>query len=162
MGKMKLKLQTGYIVDAIIQVKKNRFNEEFTTIEEVDMIKSLIQKRFNQKGLNVKFVDTFFTRYFNIIDGVIIKASKESESLEVYICDEEVYKIIYDEEFIYLCLYKIMLNKRANSIEHTCTNCNSYCCGGLSPEQAENCNKWTHSVFVEKNRVLKLKKIIGE
>ena len=36
-----------------------------------------------------------------------------------------------------------MANKLANSIIHTCSNCNSFCCEGLCDEQASTCNKWT-------------------
>ncbi len=62
----KLELQTGYIADAIMETKKKRFNEDFTTVEEVNIIKQLMQNRIQQKNLNVKFVDTFFERYFYI------------------------------------------------------------------------------------------------
>lgn len=52
-------------------------------------------------------------------------------------------KKIYDEDLIYLCFCTLMANKLANSIKHTCSNCNSFCCGGLCDEQASTCNKWT-------------------
>ena len=38
---IKLNLQNGYIADSIIQTKKKRFNEEFTTMEEVNIIKQV-------------------------------------------------------------------------------------------------------------------------
>lgn len=49
MGKIKLELQTGYIADAIMQTRKQKFNEEFTTIEEVNIIRQVIENRIQQK-----------------------------------------------------------------------------------------------------------------
>lgn len=48
MAKSKLELQTGYIADAIIQTKQNRYNEAFTTMEEVNIIKEAMQKRIKR------------------------------------------------------------------------------------------------------------------
>lgn len=156
MSKTKLVLQTGYIADAIIQTKKNRFNEQFTTIEEVNVMKEVMQKRVEQKELNVKFVDAFFKKYFDIANGVITKSDKETESLKVYISDIEIREAIYDEDFIYLCLCEIMINRLTNSLDHTCSDCNSYCCGGLSSEQAKDCTKWSHNFSAKNNHILKL------
>lgn len=153
MGKRKLELQTGYIADAIMQTKKKKFNEEYTTIEEVDIIKQVIQKRIQQRNLKVKIVDGYFERYFDIINGVITKADKETISLKQYISDMEIGDTIYDEQFIYLCLCEIIADKLNNSIEHSCYTCNSYCCGGLPPEQAKDCSKWTHDF--KKHKVIK-------
>lgn len=161
MGKRKLELQTGYIDDAIMQTRKQKFNEEFTTIEEVNIIRQVIENRIQQKDLNVTFVDGFFQKYFDIINGVITKADKETVSLKQYISgrtmDEttEIQETIYDENLIYLCLCEIMINKLNDSIEHTCYTCNTECTGGLSPEQAENCYRWSHCFNTEKHKVIK-------
>jgi len=155
MRKRKLELQIGYIADAIIQVKKSRFNEEFTTMEEFNIIKQVIQKKIEQKNLNVKFVDAFFKGYFDVIEDVIIKVDKDTESLKMYISDTEIKELIYDEEYIYLCLCEIMINKLSNSIEHTCSNCNTYCCGGLTKEASKNCSNWSCDLFSDKYKVLK-------
>ena len=40
-------------------------------------------------------------------------------------------------------------------IKHTCKNCTSYCCGGRTDEQAENCQKWYSDSLVNKLRKLK-------
>ncbi len=155
MGKRKLELQTGYIADAIIQTKQQKFNEKFTTIEEVNIIRQLIENKIQQKNLNVSFCDGFFKKYFCIINGVITKEDKKTVSLRPYISDIEIAKTIYDEDFIYLCLCEIMIEKLNNSIEHTCHNCNSLCCGGLTPEDAKNCSKWSYNFNDEKHMVLK-------
>lgn len=155
MGKRKLELQTGYIADAIMQTRKKKFNEEFVTIEEVNIFKPLIQKRIQQRNLNVKFVDGFFQKYFDIINGVITKADKETASLRPCISDIEIGDTIYDEQFIYLCLCEIMTNKLNDSIEHICYTCNTECTGGLSPEQAKNCYRWSHDFNTEKHKVIK-------
>lgn len=147
----KLELQTGYIADAIIETKKKRFNEEFTTIEEVSIMKQLIQNRIQQKNLNVKFIDVFFKRYFDIINKVITKADKETESLKYYIADMGIREIIYDEDFIYLCLCEILICKLNNSIEHTCNNCGAECTGlfNQSHSKPNDCTKWVHDFVAE-------------
>lgn len=151
----KLELQSGYIADAIIETKRKRFNEDFTTMEEVNIIEQVIQQRIKEKDLKVKIVNDFFKRYFDIINGVITKADKETESLKFFISDIEIRETIYDENLIYLCICEIIINKLNNSIEHTCSNCNSLCCGGLCKEQAKICSKWTHDFAKETNKVLK-------
>ena len=151
----KLELQSGYIADAIMETKRKRFNEDFTTVEEVNIIEQVIKKRIEEKNLKVKIVNAFFERYFDIINGVITKADKETESLKIYISDIEIRETIYDENLIYLCLCEILINKLHNSIKHTCSNCNSVCCGGLCDEQAKTCGKWTHDFTKETNKVLK-------
>lgn len=119
----KLELQIGYIADAIIETKERRFNENFTTVQEVAIVKQLIEKRIQQRNLKTKFVNGYFERYFDIINGVITKSDQETKSLKFYISDRKLRKTIYDEQFIYISLCEILLYKFNNSIEHTCTNC---------------------------------------
>ena len=158
----KLELQSGYIADAIIETKKKRFNENFTTMEEVNIIKQVIENKIKSKNLNVKIIDAFFSRYFDIINGVITKANEEEITLKTYISGKDIYETteiretIYDENLIYLCLCEIIVSKLNNSIKHTCSTCNSLCCGGLCDEQANECNKWTND-FEEINKIIKKK-----
>lgn len=155
MEKKKLELQTSYIADAIIQTKKKRFNEEFTTLEEVNIVKQLIQKRIELEKLDVELVDGFFKKYFNIINGVITKADKETPTLKVYISDLKIRLAIYDEDFIYLCICEIMCNKLYNSIEHTCSNCSTLCYDTLPPQQVSNCKMWKCDFMSETKKSLK-------
>lgn len=161
MEKRKLALQNGYIADAIMQVRKKKFNEEFTTLEEVEIIKKVLEKRIEEKKLNIKFVDGYFERYFNITNGIITKMDKETASLKQYISgttmDEtiEIQRTIYDENLIYLCLCEIIINKLTNSVEHTCRTCNTVCCGGKSIEQSKKCDRWSHEFSAEKCKVMK-------
>lgn len=155
----KLLLQSGYIADAIIETKRKIFNENFTTMEEVYIIKQVIEQRIKNKNLNVEFSNAFFRRYFSIINGVIIKADEETETLKVFISGKniqettEIRETIYDKNLIYLCL--CIISKLNNSIRHTCSTCNSFCCGGLCDEQAKTCSKWTHDFAQETNKELK-------
>lgn len=111
----KLELPIGYIVDAILKVKEERFKENFTTFGEINIIKLLIEKRIQQKKLNVKFIDDFFEKYFDIINGIITKSDKETLSLRPYISNTEIGDIIYDEQTIYVCLSEIMKDRIQNS-----------------------------------------------
>lgn len=164
MGKRKIELQNYYIADAIIQTKKKRFNEQFTTLEEVNIIKQVIEKRIKEKKLDLKFADCYFEKYFNIINGIITRIDKDTENLKSYISgrtmDEMIanQEIIYDENLIYLCLCEIMINKLSNSIERSCHTCNTECCGGLSIQKAQNCNRWTHDFNNDKYKII-VKKI---
>ena len=158
----KLELQSGYIADAIIETMRKRFNENFTTMEEVNIIKQVIEQRIKNKNLNVKIIDAFFRNYFNIINGIITKADEKTKTLKFFISGKdiqettEICETIYDENLIYSCLCEIIINKLNNSIKHTCSNCNSLCCGGLCDEQANECNKWTNG-FEETNKIIKKK-----
>ncbi len=155
----KLKLQIGYIADAIIETNRKRFNENFTTMEEVYIIKKVIEKRLKNKNLNVEIIDAFFDKYFNIINGVITKADEETKTLKIFISGKDIHETteiretIYDENLIYLCHCEI--NKLNNSIKHTCSTCDSFCCGGLCDEKAKTCSKWTHDFVQETNKALK-------
>ena len=157
----KLELQSGYIADAIIETKRKRFNENFTTMEEVNIIKQVIEQRIKNKSLNVKIINAFFRDYFSIINGVITKVDEETETLKVFISGKdiqettEICETIYDENLIYLCLCEIIISKLNNSIKHTCSTCNSFCCGGLCDEKAKTCSKWTHDFAQETNKELK-------
>lgn len=105
-----LELNASYIADAIIETKEKRFNEDSTTVDEVNIIKQIIQKRIEQKNLKVKITDGFFKKYFSIINGIITKIDKETESLKQYISSIEIREAIYDEDFVYLCLCEILIN----------------------------------------------------
>ena len=136
------------------------FNEEFTTLDEVDIIKQVIEKRIEEKKLNIKFVDFYFERYFNITNGIITKIDDETESLKHYISGStmeemiERQETIYDENLIYLCLCEIMINKLNNSIEHNCSTCNTECCG-LTLEKSKYCDRWTHDFNDEKYKIIR-------
>ena len=152
MRKKTLELQV--IVDFIIQVKKKRFNEEFTTLYEVNIIKQLIEKRFERKGVNVEIVDVISKKNFNVVNEIITKSNNFSYNLKEIISNETIREIIYDENFIYLCLCEIIIDKLNNSIEHTCLNCNTQCCGRLNSSDDDECHRWTHDFKSESQKVL--------
>lgn len=156
MKKTELELQSGFIADAIIDVKKKRFNEAFTTTHEVDIIRQIMQIRMNQKELNVKFVDGYFERIFNIINGIIMK--DKDDSLKSGIGILEVRETLYDEEFLYLCLCEIMMHKIGNGIKHTCNNCITECCGELYKNRETNCQRWSYNF--ENKKLKEFQKIL--
>ena len=146
---MKLELQTGYIADSIIDVKLKRFGEKFASIEEVLIIKKLMELRLKKQGLEVEFIDRFFSNYFRVDNGVITKF-EESNTLKAYLSDKEIKEIIYDNNFIYYCLCQILINKLNNSIEHKCNNCITECTGLFQQphSRSNDCTRWTHD-FIE-------------
>lgn len=120
-----LELQTGYIADAIIDVKSEKFGERFVSIKELLTIKKIVELRLKEKQLRVSFVDTFFSNYFRVDNDVITKT--DGETLKMYIRDERIRQIIYDDELIYYCLCKILISKLNNSMEHICGTCYREC-----------------------------------
>lgn len=103
--KNNLELQVGYIADAILDAKQETMGEDFTTIQEVNMIRPFIEDRMKQKELDVKFVEGFFKKYFNIDmeTGIITRVDKNF-NLKDCVGNVYVRKALYDQAFIYIFL----------------------------------------------------------
>ena len=121
----KLNLQSGYIADAIIETKKNRFNEDFTTMDEVNIVKQVVERRIQEENLKVQITNGFFDNYFNIINGVITKNDKEFQTLKIFISGSniretnKIRETIYDENLICLCLCEIKDNQlKLNNVKN--------------------------------------------
>lgn len=145
----RLELKLGYIADAIIDVKKERFNERFATIEEIFIIRDLMKLRFKRKNQQLLTTDYFFDGYFRVDNDVVTKTNDES-SLKPYIGDQKIIDLIYDNDFIYHCLLEILNNKINNSMEHTCFNCKRVCGNRMfsSPSYLitpNECERWKHN-----------------
>lgn len=151
---MNLELQTGYIADAVIDVKLRRFGEKFASVQEILIMQEVMEQRLKNKGLKVKFIDAFFNSYFRVDNNVVTKYD-EAESLKKYISNKEIRKTIYDDNFIYYCLCQILINKLNNSIKHTCANCATKTtieCEELllskkTPTTPNNCDRWTYNIL---------------
>lgn len=152
MTKKVLKLQIAYVADVVIDVKKKRFGEEFVSLKDCLLVKQLVCNRLKMMGLLVEFGDEFFDESFIIQNGVITKSGC---SLQNDINNMAIRNLIYDEEFIYLCLCEIMINKLNNSIERNCSTCNSYCIGGVNNENVSNCRRWKHDFSEDTKNALK-------
>lgn len=140
----KLELQIWYIADAIIDVKLEKFGERFVSIKELLIIKEIIELRLKEKKLSVRFIDKLYNmNYFTVDNDVITKT--EGKTLKMYISNEEIRKLIYDEELIYYCLCKILISKLYNSMEHTCDNCHFSCDDFLKDSDRKACCGWEHN-----------------
>ena len=82
MRKKILELPIGYIVDFVIDVKKKKFNECFVTLEEINIISQLIQKRIEKSNLSVKVTEVFFRKNFNIVNGIITRTNNLQGNLK--------------------------------------------------------------------------------
>jgi len=153
-----LELSIEYIIDVALDVKIKKFKEKFVSLEDCFILKEWMQQRFDRKGLNVKFINEFSADFFIVQNGVIVR---KDYTLKSSISDRTIEKLIYDEEFIYLCICQIMINKLNDSIEHTCTTCSNPCLGGITPEDNTNCRRWKHNfnkeTKIELEKVLMLK-----
>ncbi len=140
----KLYLPIVYIVDAIINVKIEKFGERFVSVDEVLVMKKIMELRLAKKKLKVEFRDEFLSSYFRVDNDVITKCDNDIALKDI--SDEEVRQVIYDEKFIYYCLCQMLINKLNNSMEHSCNNCNTLCLGlfNKSHFRPNNCIKWTH------------------
>lgn len=141
---IKVELTVKYIADAVIEVKKERFGEDFVSIDELIIIKKLIELRFKKMGYDANFGDVIFSSHFRIDNGVVAKTNLLT--WEKGIEDEQVREIIYDKEFIYYCLCQILINKLNNSMEHNCKNCVTECTGLFcqSHSKPNDCIRWSH------------------
>lgn len=149
---MKNIIKLDYVCDSIIEVKKKKFNEDFTNFEELEIIKKVIIKKIERNNLNITLKNDISKKNFNIINTLIFKSNKFSLDSN-NILNIDIKNIIYDEEMIYLCICEIMMNKIYNSLEHNCLNCTTECCGKLNSN--EECYKWSYDF---KNKIKKLYK----
>ncbi len=145
----KVELTVKYIVDAVIEVKKERFGENFVSIDEVIIIKKLIELKLKKLGYDADFDHVMFSSQFCVDNGVITKSNNLTWEKEI--SDKQVRKIIYDKEFIYYCLCQILINKLNNSMEHNCNNCGTECTGLFNQSHSEpnNCPRWTHDFVAD-------------
>ena len=139
-----LELQVGYIADAIIDVKQERFGERFVSIKELLIIKKIMELRLKREKLKVNFVDTLFSNYFRVDNDVITKT--DGETLKMYISDERIRQIIYDDEIIYYCLSWILISKLNNSMEHVCSTCYNDCENFPEMASKNTCDAWSHNL----------------
>lgn len=138
-----LELQIGYIADAIIDVKSEKFGERFVSIKELLIIKKIVELRLKEKQLRVSFFDTLFDNYFRIDNDVITK--NEGETLKMYISNQQIRETIYDNELIYYCLCKILISKLNNSMEHICSTCFHNCEDFPTVAAKNTCCDWEHN-----------------
>ena len=147
----KVEVKLDYIIDVIIKVKNKRFNEHFTTLEEVEIIKELIEKRMLKNNIIIKFINSFSKRNFSLINNILIKLNGEYIQYDL----DDIMKIVCDEKFIYLCLCEIIVNKLNNSIEHNCLNCSRECSGNFSYSNEHTCFRWKYDFEEETKKSLR-------
>lgn len=146
-----VEIKLDYIIDSILKVKNKRFNENFTTLEELEVIKKLIERRIIKNNISIKFTELFSKKNFSLINNILFKTN--TKELE-YISDN-IMGLIYDENFIYICLCEYKVSKLNDSIEHNCSNCSRKCSGNFSYSNDYTCFRWKYDFEEETNKQLR-------
>lgn len=105
-------LEFSYVVDAIIWVKQKRFNENYASVDECILIKQKMQQALNEYRENVIITDNINYSWFHIDNVITVTDDTIRFNL-----NNDLYQIVYDEAFIYMCLCEIMLDKLAKSMQ---------------------------------------------
>lgn len=104
-------LPNSYVAASIINVKNKYLGERFVTIIELNFISSMLQDEFNKNNINAYIVDRLNNDYFNYIDDVIlINKNKDIDDVISFgqgILDNNIYKYLWNEKFIFENLYEI-------------------------------------------------------
>lgn len=146
-----IEIKLDYIIDTIIKVKNKRFNENFITLEELEVIKKLIEKRMAKNNVSIIFSEMFSKRNFTLINNVLIKLNEK----KLEHTSSDIMNIICDENFIYLCICEYKVSKLNNSIEHNCFNCSRECSGNFSYSNEHTCFRWKYDFEVETSKRLR-------
>ena len=114
-------IEINHVILAIINCKRKHFNEEYVTYEELNIIKSEIQKRFNQANIAALIDSTKINQDYFESKKVISLHKSWAETTNHFqnINNLEIIKILLDENFILNSLLKI--SKETNSQQESIT-----------------------------------------
>ena len=199
-------ISKNFVIGIIMKVKKEKFFCDNVTLKEVNSFTCLFQDKFNELNLNVSIINDMDNYYFKRIGSLLflngdnkILLEDVIEKCNFYCPNEEIRKVIFDDDFVYQNLLKLKNNEDKNldfvpanletildkildnprlfyecianelssgeynfikegiDVKRSCDNCTSFCCGGLSCEQASECSKWSNDELIGKVKVLSLK-----
>lgn len=100
-------LEKSYVIASIFVTKQLYLRENFVTIEECNEISNILQKRYNEKNLNVCIIDNIDPEYFTITDGVItlnknknVDVQSIKQRYQGYIPNIDILLVLWDNKFI--------------------------------------------------------------
>ena len=110
-------IETNHIIVAIMNCKRKYFNEEYITYEELNIIRSEIQKEFNKENIKAVIDSSYIDQnYFELKDVIgLTKSGAEVTKYYQNITDPKVIKILINEKFILDLLLKISKQKITNA-----------------------------------------------
>ena len=123
----------GCVAEVAIDVKEEKFNENFINTSDLLILTKLIELKLKNNGFAICFNKYLSDCHFSV--GLPIVMKKDDFVWESEIKDESVKKVVYDKEYIYYCLLWIMYNKIYSSINHNCLTCTAKTTG-------ECLNRW--------------------
>ena len=110
-------IETNHIIVAIMNCKRKYFNEEYITYEELNIIRSEIQKEFNNANIKAIIDSSYIDQnYFELKE--VISLNKPWAEVQKYyqnITNTEIIKILLNEKFILDLLLKISKQKITNA-----------------------------------------------
>lgn len=113
-------LDTSFVIASIMYTKNKHYSEDFVTLKEVNVIRNILQQRFNKEKLNIIITDEFDFSYFKYIDGVILKNDTLASIVnryQGYCYSIECLKILWDDNFIFEILENMRNGFESKSLE---------------------------------------------
>lgn len=145
-------LERTFVVLSIMNVKIKYFNEDFVTLSECNAVTKQLKSRLIESKIGIIITDEINRDYFDINGEIILKKVNIEDIQEANFINPIIANVIFDEKFIYNCLCEIKVEELINTLERSCTNCNTHCSGG--PE-GYICDRWSNDVIISFKKILK-------
>ncbi len=114
-------LDTSFVIASIMYTKNKHYQEEFATLKEVNVVKNILQQRFNKEKLNIIINDEVDFTYFKYIDGVILKNDVPLSGIvnryKGHCYSIECLKNLWDDNFIFEILENMRNGFESKSLE---------------------------------------------
>ena len=158
----KVLLDKGFIVTMLLTVKTNYFNESFVTLHECNTVIQELINKLDKSNSGIYITDDLDNEYFEIIsDVIVINRNKDIDLngiFERYLgclpsnIFYELNMIMCDEKFFYDSILDAKLSNIVNSMNYSCSKCNTECSGSYANHP---CERWTHDITLSKKQILK-------
>ena len=114
-------LEMSFVIASIMYAKNKHYQEEFVTFKEANIVRNILQQRFNNENLDIIITDELDFSYFRYIDGVILKKDITLTSIvnryQGCCPSIDLSIILWDDNFIFEILENIRNGFESKSLE---------------------------------------------
>ncbi len=104
-------INQDYIITTIMDCKQTFFNEKYITYEELNIVKDLIQKRFNEENIGALITDEINSNCFDMKEVILLKKDwNQVRNNFGYFPNIEIARILLDKSFILNSLINLHKN----------------------------------------------------
>lgn len=108
-------LDTSFIIASILNTKNKHYQENFVTLKEVSVAKSILRKKFNAKAINIIITDDIDYHFFDYVDGIFVKNKDVTlhdlvNRYQGHCYSNECFMILWNDDIIFEMLEKIKYN----------------------------------------------------